>query len=305
MKNGVHRDEERLLLIVNGAAGGGQCGLRADAAIGALRQAGLSIEVVRTARAGHATELARRGWEDGFRKFVCVGGDGTSYEVVNGLLPSTGGPTPTLGFLPLGTGNSFLRDFSIVDAEAALGAIRRGKTRKIDAIRIEHDAGVLHYINLLSIGFSATVGDLTNRRYKRFGPAGYALAVVNGLVAMAQPRFPYSLDGGARDERACTFLSFCNSKFTGGTMMMAPAADTGDGELDVVRVAPMGRLALLRAFPKIYEGTHVRLPTIETARARRVEFAAGPKTPVMIDGEVVDLSLRALEVVPGALEVMA
>ena len=62
---------------------------------------------------GHATEIARHAWLEGYRRFISVGGDGTSYEIVNGLFPlSAGAEAPTLGFLPLGTGNSFLRDFS-------------------------------------------------------------------------------------------------------------------------------------------------------------------------------------------------
>ena len=88
-------------------------------------------------------------------------------------------------------------------------------------------------------------------------------------------------------------------------MMMAPSADPSDGMLDVVRVGPLGRFALMRAFPRIYAGTHVQMPEIETGRARRVEFEPGPEVPVMVDGEVLPLSMRSLQVLPGALEVVA
>ena len=64
-------------------------------------------------RAGDSTRIAREAYREGWRKFIAVGGDGTSYEIVNGLFPDClGGERPALAFLPLGTGNSFLKDFT-------------------------------------------------------------------------------------------------------------------------------------------------------------------------------------------------
>jgi len=292
--------------IVNETAGGGRCGKRSVASLAALRESGLELEVRRTERAGHATDLAREAWAQGFHRFLCVGGDGTSFEVLNGLFPlDGGGQRPTLASLPMGTGNSFLRDFGVTGEAEALERIKAGRTRAVDVVRAEHARGTLHYLNIFSLGFSATVGDLTNRRYKGLGAAGYAMAVLTGLVALRRPSYPLRVDGGELDSRSCALLSFCNSRFTGGTMMMAPEADAGDGQLDVIRVGPMGRLALLRAFHRIYAGTHVALAGVEASRATRVQFEEGPEVPVMVDGEVMPLSLRSLAVVPGAIEVVA
>ncbi len=83
-----------------------------DPALARLRAAGLQIDSVETSSLGHGSEIVRKAWADGYRKFISVGGDGTSYEIVNGLFPVADGEPPTLAFLPLGTGNSFLRDFS-------------------------------------------------------------------------------------------------------------------------------------------------------------------------------------------------
>ena len=115
---------ETFLAIINPAAGGGRCGERVGAALARLRAAGLAIETAETSAVGQATQIAREAYGRGFRKFLAVGGDGTSYEIVNGLFPESSHLSvpgsqessrenliPTLGFLPLGTGNSFLRDF--------------------------------------------------------------------------------------------------------------------------------------------------------------------------------------------------
>jgi diacylglycerol kinase (ATP) len=64
--------------------------------------------VTETRSPGEATEIAREAYGRGICNFIAVGGDGTSYEIVNGLYPQAlEGERPTLGFLPLGYGEFF------------------------------------------------------------------------------------------------------------------------------------------------------------------------------------------------------
>src|ERR1700722_10171710 len=115
---------ERYLAIVNPAAGGGRCGKLAPAALDRLRDSGLNLEVRKTRAPGEATTFAKEGYAAGFRNFLAVGGDGTGFEIVNGIFPSTlSEGRAALGFLPLGTGNSFLRDFTGRGADYAMESI--------------------------------------------------------------------------------------------------------------------------------------------------------------------------------------
>lgn len=295
---------KRFTVILNEAAGGGRAKERARLVLPRLRESGLELDIRPTRSAGHATELARAAFRDGARAFIAVGGDGTTYEVVNGLFPEAAGEGVTLASLPLGTGNSFLRDFGIDSEDRAVERLLAGKTRAIDVIRAEHIAGAIYYINLLSVGFSASVGALMNRRYKPFGPAGYPLAVVTSLLGLSAPEFHLAYDDEPASRERAVLLSFSNSQFTGGTMRMAPPADVSDGRVDVVRVAPMGRVELLRTFPKIYDGTHLSHAKVTHRTAKRIDFPSPRKEPVMVDGEVVELALRSLEVLPSALDVI-
>ncbi|MGE3629041.1 MAG: diacylglycerol kinase family protein [Sandaracinaceae bacterium] len=283
-------EPRRYFAVVNPAAGGGRCGKRSAAAIARLRQSGLEVEVHETRRAGEGAELARRAYADGWRSFLAVGGDGTSYEIVNGLFPlEAGTERPSLAILPLGTGNSFLRDFGIDSEARALDAIERGDTVACDVVRATHAEGVLHYINLLSVGFSAEAGELTNRRFKPLGPAGYIAAVLITASRFSSKRFPMRIDDGSVDERKCVLVSFSNSRFTGGTMMMAPRADATDGALDVIRIGEMGRLRFVSSFPSIFVGRHVERPEVEQSRARAVELELDGPVDVMVDGEIQKL----------------
>ena len=87
---------EKFLAVLNPAAGGGRCRRLMGPALARLRASGLSLEVVETEGAGAATRIAREGYARGFRRFLAVGGDGTSYEIVNGLFPEAEGEPPVL-----------------------------------------------------------------------------------------------------------------------------------------------------------------------------------------------------------------
>ena len=250
----------RFLAIVNPAAGGGRCGKLAPAALQRVRRtrnrAGSRLNNGSRAK---PPRLPLRPTQRGMRNFLAVGGDGTSYEIVNGLFPEAlKAGRPALGFLPLGTGNSFLRDFTTRGVEHTIEALKAGRSRSCDVIRLKHSGGELFFTNLFSLGFPADVGDLTNRRFKRWGELGYILGVFTRLAELSCRAFPHRTDGTQNwDRRPCLFLTFSNSKFTGGKMMIAPHADPRDGLIEYVRWSPVGRLQLLSLFPRLFTGTHI------------------------------------------------
>jgi len=295
------------LAIVNPAAGGGKSGKLLGPALERLRAGGIEVKVAGTYAPGEATAIAREAYGRGVCNFIAVGGDGTSYEIVNGLFPQAlGGERPTLGFLPLGTGNSFLRDFSHQGVEYAIESLLAHRSRACDVMRLRHRRGVIHYINLLSMGFSADVATLRARRFSSWGELGYQASILLTLARFNRRPFPVRADGAADfDNRPCLFLTFNNSKFTGGTMMIAPQAEIDDGLVEYVRWGPIGRLGLIRNLPGLYDGTHVEHPLAERKSARRIEFNLDTPVDVMVDGEVLTLHCEELDVLPGALNVVA
>jgi diacylglycerol kinase family enzyme len=106
------------------------------------------------------------------------------------------------------------------------------------------------------------------------------------------------------DRRPCLFLTFSNSKFTGGTMMIAPKAEVNDGLIEYVRWGPIGRVGLIRNLPTLYDGTHIHHPLAERRPAKRVDFELDAPVDVMVDGEVLTLRCQTLDVLPSALNVV-
>jgi diacylglycerol kinase (ATP) len=297
--------KDRFFAIINPAAGGGKSAKLAGSAMARLREKNLKIDVIASAGPGHAGDLAREGYAQGYRQFLAVGGDGTAHEILNGIFSSHANPQRiALGFLPLGTGNSFLRDFTREGADASIAALLENRKRPVDLIRLTHAIGEVYSFNILSLGFTADVGAITNRMFKPLGHLGYLLGVVVRVVQLKRRSFTLRCDNEtAWDDRRSLFLTFNNSKYTGGTMLIAPQADPSDGLIEFVRWGPIGRFGLLRMLPRLYDGTHVEHPLAQRRAVRHVEFDIPVPVDVLIDGEILSLKCKSLDILPSALDV--
>jgi diacylglycerol kinase (ATP) len=296
---------DRFFAIVNPAAGGGRSAKLAGPALARLREKGLKVDVIASTGQGHGVQLAREAYAQGYRRFLAVGGDGTAHEILNGIFAKPGATERiALGFLPLGTGNSFLRDFTKDGAAASMQALVEGRTRTVDLMKLTHAGGEIYSFNLLSVGFTADVAALTNRLFKPLGDLGYLLGVFVRVAQLRRRSIVLRCDEDTEwDDGRSLFLTFNNSKYTGGTMLIAPDADPADGLIEFVRWGPIGRLGLLWTLPRLYDGTHIKHPLASRRAVRHVEFKKAAPLDVMIDGEVATLECRSLDVVPAAVDV--
>jgi diacylglycerol kinase (ATP) len=297
--------KDRFFAIVNPAAGGGKSAKLAGPALARLRARGLHIDVIASTCPGHAVQLAREAYSQGYRRFLAVGGDGTAHEILNGVFArNPAAERIALGFLPLGTGNSFLRDFTKHGAEASLDALFANRTRPVDLVRLTHASGEIYSFNILSVGFTADVGALTNRVFKPLGHLGYLFGVFVGLVQLKRRAFVLRSDDETEwDTRRSLFLTFNNSKYTGGTMLIAPDADPSDGFIEFVRWGPIGRFGLLRMLPRLYSGTHLNHPLASRKSVKHVEFNIPVPVDVLIDGEIFSLECKTLDILSSAVDI--
>jgi diacylglycerol kinase (ATP) len=301
----VHSLKNRFFVIVNPAAGGGRSAKLAGPAVSRLRERGIQADIIASTGPGHGADLAREAYQQGYRRFIAVGGDGTAHEIINGVFAQARAKDRvSLGFLPLGTGNSFLRDFAKEGAQAAFGALLENRTRPIDLLRLTHADGEIYAFNLLSVGFTADVATLANRYFKPLGPLGYLLGVLVRVLQLRRRPFALRCDDDSDwDERPCLFLAFNNSKYTGGTMLIAPHSDSADGLIEYVRWGPIGRLGLIGMLPRLYDGTHIEHPLASRRAVRRIQFNLHEAVDVMIDGEIANLKLKSIDILPAAMDV--
>ena len=144
---------------------------------------------------------------------------------------------------------------------------------------------------------------LPRSAFKSLGHLGYLLGVFVRVAQLRRRAFALRCDDDKDwDARRCLFLTFNNSKYTGGTMLIAPNADPTDGLIEFVRWGPIGRLGLMRMLPRLYDGTHIHHPLASRRGVRHVEFNVPVPVDLMIDGEIATLECRSLDILPASTE---
>ncbi|MHB8586476.1 MAG: diacylglycerol/lipid kinase family protein [Thermoplasmatota archaeon] len=268
----------------------------------ALSEHGVVVDLVATRSKGDASARVAERAQAGDPIVYVIGGDGTLSEAADGALRSA--KPVVLAFLPGGTGNSFLRDFGPPELSVSIDRITNRAPRAIDALLVTWPGGERYAINVVHTGFAAHVGALADRRLKRLGASAYSVAVVGGLIRLRSPLTRLVCDG--RDIRSrLALVALCNSIHTGGAMKMAPDAALDDGLMDVVAVSRVGRIRLLRLFPRIFDGNHIKEKEVTIYRAASVTVDPGRESPVLIDGEVLGTTPVTVRVLPKALQILA
>jgi diacylglycerol kinase (ATP) len=311
-------DTPRTLLVVNPAAGHGRGKKVFERLEPRLRSVLPGLEVRFSEHPGHAVEIGREIARSslssgaGYDRLLSLGGDGTPYELLNGLY-AEGRPArlPAMGQIPAGTGNSFLRDFGITTPERALEAILAGRRRKVDLVEFtsfDDRAGgppVRRYsLNIIGVGLIADILELTNARLKFMGAAGYGLAVLVRLLRGMKNRITIEADG-RRVEAPNSALVISNSKFTGGQMKIAPAADTADGRADIILFDGVNRREMLAIFAGVFSGKHAAHPKVGHIPAASISIESDPPLRLMADGELIGWTPLRLKVLPAELEILA
>jgi len=274
-----------IALIANPCAGGGKGSRIISWVENNLRNNGIDYRIFITQHHGHAMEIASRLEPARYDGVVSVGGDGTNFHLLNGLL-KTGNPNalPPMGIIPVGSGNSFALDLGIHSTKDGLRALFRGRTRSVDVCRFSQAGEFWYFVNLAGFGFVTDVAQ-TAHRLKRWGDFSYVLGVLYRLMGLRFHRMRLTLDGRHIDADNC-FVEFCNSRYTGGRMLMAPAARIDDGWFDVIVVGSLSRISLLTTFPKIFKGTHGQNPAVRIFRAKTADVFTDPPKALLPDGEI-------------------
>lgn len=297
-------------VVVNPTAAQGR-GARTGARVAnLLRGHGHDVLDLSGADAAQALGNARQAVIDGLAALVVVGGDGMVHLGVNAVA-ATGTP---LGIVAAGSGNDLARTVELPLHDAAdacrviVDALREGRSRPLDAVRVTGSdpmAGVW-YAGVFSAGLDAAVNARANRLTWPHGHLKYLRAVVGELGIFR----PYSYRVTTDDEvweSDGTLVAVANGPMFGGGIRIVPEARLDDGMLDVVLAGPLTRPQVLRLFPQLYSGRHVRSPAVRMLRSRQVTIEAGPGNPpppAFADGEEIGALPWHLRVHAGAVRLL-
>lgn len=283
------------VLIVNPTAGGGRATRATTGVVGELRDQGWLVEVAHSTDIENAEQIASDAAGAGV-VVISLGGDGLAGRMA-GAVAAHGG---TLGVLPGGRGNDFVRALGLPpNPLAAAARLGRAATSWLDVGYV----GDRSFLGIASAGLDSLVQERAARTPRIMGRATYGYALMGVLRHWSPAEFTISLDGA--EQRVTGWnVAVANSGVYGGGMRMAPRASLYDGTLDVVSILECSSAHLLRAFPKVFAGTHLSDHAIRSWSASEVRISCADPFTLYADGEPLS-SLPALVTVrPGALRIL-
>jgi YegS/Rv2252/BmrU family lipid kinase len=262
-----------------------------------------------TKERGHAIALARELVDEGYKTIIAVGGDGTVNEVANGFFRDGRAIRPgvRLGLLPRGTGGDFQRSLGIPSAAAeAIDILAAGNARRIDMARAVFRGGERLFLNLTSFGMGGEVAARSRNLLSPVsGKLAFLYATLNVFLRYRPKTVRLRLDG--RDAGVYSILNIAvgNGEYHGGGMHVCPRASLDDGLLEVTVIDHLGMLQLVRDLPVLYSDDIYRHPKARHFRAARVEAFSEGAARIEVDGEPLGELPIEIDVMPGAIEVLA
>jgi diacylglycerol kinase (ATP) len=308
-----------------------------------LKRKGIAITLEQTEpaeltadpRAKTAFNLGRKAVEERYDYLGVIAGDGTTNEVVNGMIASTFSfkSFPVLVLFLAGTGNDYARGLGIPSGikwafgrANQEGALARGKNILVDLARVDWKGGSQVFLNVFSFGFDARINKFT-RNFKQkfrflarlplvwylFGRGLYLCAAL--LELLVGRKFRYPKVKVCMDDRSffdeVTLMAVAVGSRYGGMFKIAPQAEVSDGLLDICQIKKMARSKMLANIYRLYQGTHTSLPEVVThtdGRLPQTSFLTIFSSDSLVcqaDGEVLEMNGECtFSVLPGALKIL-
>lgn len=280
----------KLLIVFNPNAAHGRAVRKLTAIRAKFESLGIQIEFKPTTHPGHGIDLVACTDLSGFDGLIAAGGDGTLFEVLNGLYRHPKSARIPLGLLPIGTGNAFARDLGLKPAawSDAIDLLQTRRTREVDVGFVKSADRSFYFLNIVGMGFTVDAGK-TAQKLKFFGNTAYTLATLWQVLKLKSYPLVADLDG--RELRSDNiFITISNTRFTGTHFLIAPDAGIDDGLLDVTILENLPRHRLLRLFPTIYDGRHVQYKEISTHKVANIKIHSPSAMLLGPDGELTGRS---------------
>ena len=264
--------------------------------------AGTNITVLHTEYAGHAFDFANTLDFVGYDGLCAIGGDGTMYELINGMLKRDDNYKIPIGLITGGTGNSFMYDVDCLDPIDAAKRIVQHKLRPLDIAKVNANGELFYSFNIIGWGLATDAGKLAEK-LRFLGGVRYDVASIIEVLKGKDRIATLTLDKEVIKENFI-FIIGCNTIHTGKAMKMAPMAQLNDGKIDLIIVRKTSRINLLKLFPKLFSGDHIKSPLVEYRQVESFSISLEETNDLTIDGEIIGTTPLNVQMIPKMVNVL-
>jgi len=264
-----------------------------------------SVSIFETRYANHAHELAATAVTDKYDIILSAGGDGTLHQVVNGMMSvALENQLPTLGLIPLGSGNDFANTIGATANTAdLLELLSINQPRPIDLGKlICKDASnqelVKYFINACSIGMGpATVKQMTKAPPWLGADLRYLQSIVRAFLSHTPE--PIEIKTSAWNwVGKVRVLAIANGKSFGSKIYIAPDAKPDDGVFSTFLVSDIPLLKFLFYLQVVKSKKRVKDPSVVYSTTTKIEITAPQSVAIEAEGELMGFLPAVIEVLP-------
>lgn len=288
------------LAIMNPVSGGNQAKKDRKKILEVIDSHKIKYELMETQQPAHAIEITRRAIQEGYRKIMGIGGDGTMNEIVHGIFSQNEVPSTDIvfSFIPVGTGIDWVRTIGIPsDYVEAVRNIKIGNYFFQDVAEVSYQQdGQTHkrfFANIAGMGYDAYVAKAANEKSKgrkRMGKLTYLFQLFRCMMKYKLTKVKVTIDHATEIEDQMFSLNVSICKFNGNGMMQAPNAIPDDGLLDITLYHGASKLQMLSSTSKLYDGSIAEKSFVSLYTASHVRVESEPAIMLETDGESLGFS---------------
>ncbi|MDM5214576.1 diacylglycerol kinase [Peribacillus sp. NJ4] len=271
---------KRARLIYNPTSGREAIKKSLPGVLAKLEEAGYEASAHATTGAGDATKAAKIAIERGYDIVIAAGGDGTIYEVVNGL--ATAEKRPKLGIIPTGTTNDFARALHLPKSiEGAAEIIAGGHTMPVDIGKMNDK----YFINIAGGGrLTELTYDVPIKLKTMLGQLAYYIKGIEMLPSIKPTEVSIEYDGKLFEGEIMLFL-VANTNSVGGFEKLAPDASLNDGMFTLLILKKANLADIVRVATLAMRGEHIHDKNVIYVKANRIKVQAKNDMMLNLDGE--------------------
>ena len=291
-------------IIINPAAGKSYAEKQKKQLLEKLTKLEDDFEVAYTNYAKQEIEIVQKAIQQGYRKIISVGGDGTLHHIINGVFLQTEVPTTAIeiAVIPLGTGNDWIKQYQIPnDIEKAIQIINKKKTQIQDIGEINIEEKTSYFNNVTGIGLDGYVVK-SLEKYRKFGAASYFIASLMGFIKYKKSTLKFHINQTEITTKTLlAAIGICG--YCGNGMRLTSQVDTTDGLFDISIIKDISMLNLIRNIKKMYNGKlehHKKVETYKTTTLK-IEVEKGEKPYIQADGELIGQGEIKIKIIPKSI----
>ena len=298
--------QHKWFVIVNPASGNGTAKKKWPLINNELLDQNFEFEVAFTKYDKHSILLIQQAIKQGFTKFICVGGDGTLHNIVNGVLSldPVNISEIKIGVIPIGTGNDWIKTYNIPkNYKKAIEIIKTSTSIKQDIgkLTIATNNKVTYFNNLAGIGFDGYVVNKVNK-YKKFGVLAYLIGALVSITSYKRSTFEIIFNTTKLEGKTLLLLiGLCN--YSGGGMQLTKDPDPIDGLFDISYIQKISLFTLLSNIRGLFNGNITNHKVVNTYKTSslKINVLDTQKTYIQADGELVGSGNFTVSILPKAI----